>query len=154
MIQMGAIVAVLIGLAIAVSGFLVMRNPMRLSMLAPREEGYYQRAFFDASPRNSARAFGMMICLFGGAIATEGLASIFKTRYLQAAASGLWSLMGLTFVFLWCFGIAHAIWNATKGKPLDGLSGFEREKRALNWGPSRFFPRLRLKCKRKLFCSP
>jgi hypothetical protein len=40
---MGGIVALPIGLPLAIFGFLVMRNPMTLSLLAPREQGYCQR---------------------------------------------------------------------------------------------------------------
>lgn len=137
---MGGIVAALVGFPVAVFGFLVMRNPMRLSIFAPRERGYYQRAFFDASSRNSARVFGMMICQFGGGIATEGLASISRTRYLQAAASGLWTLMGLTFVCLWCYGVGHAIWSLVRGKPIGWSEWFRMRKTGIELGPIDVFP--------------
>lgn len=136
----GGIVAALIGLPVAVFGFLVMRNPMRLSILSPWEQGYFQRAFFDASSRNSTRAFGMIISLFGGGIATEGLASIFKTRYIQAAASGLWTLMGLMFVCLWCFYVGFAIWNAVRGKPVGWSEWFRMRKTGIELGPIDVFP--------------
>ncbi len=93
---MGGIVGALVGLAIAIFGFLVMRNPMRLSILAPGELGYYQRMVLDKSSRNSLRAFGMLMCLFGAGVATAGLGAAFKAHALQAMSDGLWSLIGGT----------------------------------------------------------
>ena len=137
---MGGIVAALIGLSVAVFGFLVMRNPMRLSILAPGEEGYYQRALFDPCSRNIARAFGALICLFGGAITTAGLGSTFKARYLQTVSDGLWTLMGLMFVALWCFGVGLAIWNAIRGKPSGWSEWFQLRKNGIELGPIEVFP--------------
>jgi len=85
---MGGIVGIVIGVPIAVFGFLVMRNPMRLSILAPGEEGYYQRMVLNTSSRNSLRAFGMLICLFGSGISASASGATFKTRALHDISDG------------------------------------------------------------------
>ncbi len=138
--KMSGIVGALIGLSIVIFGFLMMRNPMRLSILAPGEDGYYQRAFFDAYSRNSARVCGMLICLFGAGIATAGLGATFKARILQAMSSGLWSLMGVMFLALWCFGVAFAVWQALRGKPLGWSDWFQMRKKGIELGPIDVFP--------------
>lgn len=137
---MGGMVAALIGLSVAVFGFLVIWNPMRLSILAPGEEGYYQRALFDPSSRNIARAFGALICLFGGGITTEGLGSTFRKGYLQAASHGLWTLMGLMFLALWCLGIGLAIRNAIRGKPSGWSDWFRMRRAGIELGPLNVLP--------------
>jgi len=137
---MGGIAGAAIGLPIAILGFLVMRNPMRLTIFAPGEVGYYQRAFFDAYSRNSARAFGMLISLFGGGIATAGLGGAFKARILQETSNSLFSLMGLLFLALWCLGIAYAIWRALRGKSLGWSEWFEMRKKSIELGPVEVFP--------------
>ena len=137
---MGGIVAAFIGLPIATFGFLAMRDPMWLSLLAPGEKGYYQRAFFDAYSRNAARALGMLICLFGAGITMQGLGSTFKTQALRSISNGLWSLMVLMFLALWCFGVAHAIWRAIRGKSIGWSEWFEMRKRGIELGPIDLFP--------------
>ena len=52
---MAAGVVAVIGLFIGVWGFLVMRNPYRLSILAPSHRGYYQRLVLDTMQRNLLR---------------------------------------------------------------------------------------------------
>ena len=91
---MGGIVGTFIAVPVAIFGFLVMRNPIRLSILAPREEGYYQRMVLDASSRNFLGAFGMLVCLFGSSIAASALAATFKTRILQHISKGAVGLDG------------------------------------------------------------
>ena len=139
-IRMGGIAGAIVGLPIAIFGFLVMRNPMRLAIFAPGEEGYYQRAFLDAYSRNSARTFGLFISLFGGGIATAGLGAAFKARALQTMSNILLSLMGLTFLALWCFGVAFAIWRALHGKSLGWSDWFQMRKKGIELGPIDVFP--------------
>jgi hypothetical protein len=57
---MGGFVGVLVGLSLAVFGFMVMRNPMRLALLSPGAGGYYQRMVLDTTMRNQ-------LCVLGGA---------------------------------------------------------------------------------------
>lgn len=137
---MGGIVAAFIGLPVAVFGFLVMRNPMRLSILAAGEDGYYQRALFDPLSRNIARAFGALICLFGCGITAAGLGSIFRSGHVQAISDGLWTLMGLMFVALWCFGGGLAIWNALRSRPAGWSDWFRMRRTGIELGPINVFP--------------
>jgi hypothetical protein len=46
------------GLAVAAGGFLAMRNPMLFAMLAPGEEGHYQRMVLDPFRRFGLRMLG------------------------------------------------------------------------------------------------
>jgi hypothetical protein len=137
---MGGIVGALVGLAIAIFGFLVMRNPMRLSILAPGELGYYQRMVLDKSSRNSLRAFGMLMCLLGAGVATAGLGAAFKAHALQAMSDGLWSLLGVLFLALWCIGIAVAVWQALRKKSFGWSEWFQSRRRAIELGPIEVFP--------------
>jgi len=137
---MGGIVGAFLGLPIAIFGFLVMRNPMRLSILAPGEKGYYQRAFFDASSRNSVRGLGMLICLFGASIATDGLGATFNAHPLHAVSKALTALMGLTFLVLWCLGVGFAIWRALRGKSLGWSDWFQLRRKGMELGEIDVFP--------------
>jgi hypothetical protein len=134
------LVAMLAGLVIAIFGFLVMRNPMRLSIFAPTEEGYYQRMVLDASPRNTFRVLGMLICMFGAGIATAVLGGAFKVRALQAMSKGLWASMGLLFLAYWCFGIALTIWQALRGKSVGWSDWRQSRRRAIELGAIDVFP--------------
>lgn len=62
---MGGIVGVLIGLPVATFGFLVMRNPMKLTLLAPWQEGYYQRMVLDTAMRIQLRILGLGVFIRG-----------------------------------------------------------------------------------------
>jgi len=137
---LGVLIAIVVGLLITVFGFLVMRNPMRLSIFAAGEEGYYQRMVLDASPRNSFRVLGMLICLFGASIATAVLGAAFKVRTLQAMSKGLWASMGLLFLAYWCFGIALSIWQALRGKSVGWTDWLQSRRRAIELGPLDVFP--------------
>jgi hypothetical protein len=66
---MGGIVGVLIGLSVATFGFLVMRNPMKLTLLSPWQEGYYQRMVLDTTMCIQLRMLGVLVCLFGDSLA-------------------------------------------------------------------------------------
>ena len=137
---MAGIVGAVVGLSIAIFGFLVMRNPMRLSIFAPGEGGYYQRMVLDTSRRNSLRSLGALICLFGASIAAAGLGAAFKAPALQAMSNGLWALMGLSFLALWCFGIGAAIWQALRGKSSAWSDWFQSRRRAIELGTVDVFP--------------
>jgi hypothetical protein len=137
---MGGIVGAILGLPIAIFGFLAMRDPMRLSIFAPGEEGYYQRMVLDKPSRNSLRALGMLICLFGAGIATAGLGAAFKVRSLEAVSTSLWSLLGLLFLAFWCFGVVLAIWQAFRKKSFGWSDWFQLRGRALELGPIDVFP--------------
>jgi hypothetical protein len=114
---MGGFVGVLVGLPLAVFGFIVMRNPMRLALLslfAPGAEGYYQRMILDTTMRNQLRVLGVLTCLFGSSILTASLAGMLRTRFLAAISEGLWVLMGLIFWIAFCSGLVIFIWQLFK----------------------------------------
>lgn len=116
---MGGVVGVLIGLPIATFGFLVMRNPMRLALLSPEREGYYQHMVLDTASRIQLRVLGILVCLFGAGILTALLGSALKASSLSAISEGLWVLMGLIFFAAWCGGVILAIRQLFRGKLFD-----------------------------------
>jgi hypothetical protein len=89
---MGAAAGLLIGLSVGTFGFLVMRNPMRLTLLS-WQKGYYQRMVLTAS-----------------------LGSALKASSLAAVSEGLWVLMGLIFFAAWGVGLVLAIRQLIKGE--------------------------------------
>jgi hypothetical protein len=111
---MGGFVGVLVGLPLAVFGFIVMRNPMRLAVFSPGAEGYYQRMVLDTSMRNQLRVLGVLMCLFGSSILTASLGGMLKTHFLAAISEGLWVLTGLIFWIAWCSGLVIFIWQLFK----------------------------------------
>jgi hypothetical protein len=111
---MGRFVGVLVGLPLAVFGFIVMRNPMRLSVFSPGAEGYYQRMALDTSMRNQLRVLGVLMCLFGSSILTASLGGMLKTHFLASISEGLWVLMVLIFWIAWCSGLVIFIWQLFK----------------------------------------
>ena len=114
---MGGFVGVLVGLPLAVFGFIVMRNPMRLALLSPLSpgvEGYYQRMVLDTSMRNQLRVLGVLVCLFGSSILTASLGAMLKAHFLAAISEGLWILMWLIFCVAWCSGLVIFIWRLFK----------------------------------------
>ncbi len=116
---MGGLVGVLAGLPLAVFGFMVMRNPIRLALLSPLSpgaEGYYQRMVLDTTMRNQLRVLGVLMCLFGSGILTASLGAMLKARVLAAISEGLWVLMGLIFYAAWCSGLVLFIWQLFKRK--------------------------------------
>jgi len=111
---MGGVVGVLVGLPLAAFGFIVMRNPMRLALLSPRAEGYYQRMVLDTPTRNQLRVLGMLVCLLGAGILTASLSAILRARFLAAVSEGLWVLMGLIFCAASCLGLVLVVWQLFK----------------------------------------
>jgi hypothetical protein len=83
-ILMGSAIGTIIGLALGAFGFVVMRNPMKLCLLAPGQEGYYQRAVLDRWQRVSLRLLGVLVSLFGMVIMSAALGGWLKVRSLQA----------------------------------------------------------------------
>lgn len=114
---MGGFVGVLVGLPLAVFGFIVMRNPMRLALLSPFSPGtvgYYQRMVLDTSMRNQLRVLGALMCLFGASILTASLGGMFKAHFVAAISEALWVLMGLIFCVAWCSGLLIFVWQLCK----------------------------------------
>jgi hypothetical protein len=116
---MGGVIGVLVGLPIVTFGFLVMRNPMRLALLSPWQEGYYQRMVLDTTMRIQLRVLGVLVCLFGASILTALLGSALKASLLSAVSEGLWVLMGLIFFSAWGIGLILAIRQLFRGELFD-----------------------------------
>ena len=95
---MGGLIGAVIGIALVGFSFLVMRNPVKLVLLAPGEEGYYQRLVLDRSSRVGLRGLGMGVSLFGSVILTAALGAFSGLQFLKVVSDGLLTLM--TFLFL------------------------------------------------------
>jgi hypothetical protein len=146
---MGGFVGVLVGLPLAVFGFIVMRNPMRLALLSPLSpgaEGYYQRMVLDTSMRNQLRVLGVLVCLFGSGILTASLGAMFKVRFLAAISDGLWVLMGLIFCVAWCSGLVLFIWQLFKRQVPNW---FAMRRAGVELGPIEMVPSVTPKMQRE-----
>ena len=116
---MAIVIGVLVGLPLATFGFLVMRNPMRLALLSPGQEGYYQRMVLDYMHRNQLRVLGVLVCLLGAGILTDFLGSGLKASLLSTVSEGLWVLMGCIFFVAFGFGLILALRQLVKGELFD-----------------------------------
>jgi len=133
----GAIFGVVIGLAVGVCGFVVMQDPMKLSMLAPGEAGYYQRLVLDRWSRISQRLFGLLICLFGSVILSAAAGSLPGLSLLKTLSNGLMVEMGMLFAGLWVFGVVLFIVQAIRGHALDWL---KLRQKGIELGPIAVYP--------------
>src|ERR1039457_2256466 len=147
---MGGVIGVLVGLPIVTFGFLVMRNPMRLALLSPWQEGYYQRMVLDTTMRIQLRVLGVLVCLFGASILTALLGSALKASLLSAVSEGLWVLMGLIFFSAWGIGLILAIRQLFRGELFDW---WRMLKVSTELGPIDVFPPVtpRMQKEAKLF---
>src|SRR5260221_14744853 len=116
---MGGVIGVLVGLLLATFGFLVMRNPMQLALLSPRQKGYYQRMVLDTAMRIQLRVLGVLVCLFGASIFADSLGSVLKASLLRAVSEGLWVLMVLIFFAPWGVGLILARRHMFRGELFD-----------------------------------
>jgi len=134
---MGVAIGTMLGLAIGVLGFIVMRDPMKLSLLAPGEEGYYQRMVLDRWPRISLRIMGVLGSLFGMVILSAALGAVPKLRVLKAVSNGLLVELGLLFCSVWLFGVLAAVAQAIRGNFSDW---FWKRRQAIVLGPIAVYP--------------
>jgi hypothetical protein len=146
--DLGAVLGALVGLALTTFGFLVMRNPMRVCLLAPGAEGYYQRLVLDTTSRNQLRVLGVLVCLFGASILTAALGTLFKAHALDSISTGLWVLMGCLFLAVWGVGVVLAARSFLKGEGLDWL---EKWKTGAVLGPIDVFPAITPKMQQESF---
>jgi len=113
---MGGLIGAVIGAILATFGFLVMRNPMRLAMLAPGARGYYQRMVLDTSSRNQLRILGVLVCTFGLCIGTAASGGLLKSRVLQSISDGFLALLWLVFISAWVAGLILVIVQLVRGR--------------------------------------
>jgi hypothetical protein len=116
---MGSAIGAIIGLALGVLGFMVMRDPMRLSVLSPGEQGYYQRLVFDRWPRISLRIVGVLGSLLGMVIFSAALGALLRVRALSVVSDGLLVEMGILFLGAWVAGVVLFTVKAFRGQALD-----------------------------------
>lgn len=143
---MGGVIGILIGLPLTVFGFVIMRNPMRLALLAPWSEGYYQRMVLDTLRRNQLRVLGILLCLFGGTISTASLGALLKARFFNAISDGLLVLMGLIFFAAFAFGLILTAVQLFRGQLFDW---FREWKVSVQLGPIDVFPFVTPKMRRE-----
>src|SRR5580658_10402797 len=115
---MGSAIGAIIGLALGVLGFMVMRDPMRLSVLSPGEQGYYQRLVFDRWPRISLRIVGVLGSLLGMVIFSAALGALLRVRALSVVSDGLLVEMGILFLGAWVAGVVLFTVKAFRGQAL------------------------------------
>ena len=115
---MGGLIGAVIGAILATFGFLVMLNPMRLAMLAPRARGYYQRMVLDTSSRNQLRILGVLVCTFGLCIGTTASGRLLNSRVLQSISDGFLVLLWLVFISAWVAGLILVIVQLVRGRGL------------------------------------
>lgn len=113
---MGGAIGAVIGAILATFGFLVMRNPMRLSMLAPGARGYYQRMVLDTLSRNQLRILGVLVCTIGLCIGTAASGSLLKSRILQSISDDFLVLLWLVFICAWVAGLIFMIVQPVRGR--------------------------------------
>jgi hypothetical protein len=126
-----------VGLAIGVFGFLVMRDPMKLSLLAPGQEGYYQRAVLDRWQRISLRILGVLVSLFGMVILSAALSWSLNIQAFNNISNGFLAELGLLFIFAWAIGLVVAIVQAIRGRLFDW---FRYWKQGILLGPINVYP--------------
>jgi len=68
---MGGFIGAVIGAILAAFGFLVMRNPMRLAVLASGARVYHQRMVLDTTATPSSSSVLCRICRFLRVVASE-----------------------------------------------------------------------------------
>ena len=134
---MRGIVIGIIGLAVGVLGFVVMRDPMKLSLLAPGQEGYYQRAVLDRWQRISLRILGVLVSLFGMVILSAALSSSLKIHALNNVSNGFLAELGLLFILAWVIGLVVTIVQAIRGQLFDW---FRSWRRGILLGPIDVYP--------------
>jgi hypothetical protein len=113
---MGGFMGTLSGAILATFGFLVMRDPMRLSKFAPGARGYYQRMVLETSSRNQLRILGVLVCIFGLCIGTAGSGGLLKSRALQSISGGFLVLLWLVFISACVAGLILQVIQLVRGR--------------------------------------
>ena len=134
---MGGAIGTVAGLALGTLGFMVMRDPMKLSYLAPGHEGYYQRAVLDRWQRISLRLLGVLVSLFGLVIFSAALGSWINVRSLSALSEGFLAELWLVFTTAWVLGLILTIVQAIRGQLFDW---FRMWKQGILLGPIDVYP--------------
>jgi hypothetical protein len=137
---MGGLIVSILGLTLGCCGFLVMRNPMRLALMDPNGEGYYQRIVLDRWKRIQMRIFGALISLFGLVIFTAALGGLLKLRFLRGTSNGLLALLWLVFIGAWGFGLVSIVIQLIRKGSIGWMEWFETWRRGVQLGPIAVYP--------------
>ena len=128
--------ALLIGFGLTACGFLVMRNPILLALLAPRSKGYYQRMVLDRFQRNQLRMVGMTGSFFGLVILTGVLSNLLKFKILDAVSEGMLALLWVSFIGAFALGIVYLIVQLVRGRGREVfLDSFRMWRQGAELGP-------------------
>jgi|SRR5882724_3775393 len=138
--KMGGLIGVIVGLAVGGFGFLAMRNPMRLALLAPWALGYYQRLVLDRWQRIPMRILGAIVSLFGLVVLTAALGGLLKVHLLDGASNGLLALMWLLFIGTCGLGLVYAVIQLIRRRSTGWGDWFEMWKRGVALGPIAVYP--------------
>ena len=134
----GALIFI-IGSGIAVSGFLVMRNPMRLTLLAQSAEGYFQRMILDRLQRNQLRMVGMIISFFGLVILSMPLHGL-RFKIFDTLSEGFLVLLWFSFISTFTFGVINAAVQLVRGRGEELFDGFRMWRQGIELGPIAVYP--------------
>lgn len=134
---MAGLIAGVIGSAVALFGFVAMRDPMRFALLTPGQKGYYQRLVLDRYQRVQLRMLGVLLCLFGLVIATAALSGLPQLKIFESVSTALLVLLWLVFCGAWVFGLFYSIVLLIRGEFLKWLRLW-RESAQL--GPLNVYP--------------
>lgn len=137
-------------LGFAAFGLLVMRDPMRLSILGPGAEGYYQRLVLDARQRRQLRMLGMVMSFFGLMILTAALQSRLKVRILANMSDGFLTLLWLSFLAAFGFGLLDMAVRLTRGEGTSAVfDSWRIRKQGIELGPITVEPAITPKMRRE-----
>lgn len=146
---MGGLLGAVVGAILATFGFLVMRNPMRLALLAPGARGYYQRMVLDTSPRNQLRILGVLVSTFGLCVGTGTSAGLLESRVLQSISDGFLILMWALFISSWVAGLILAVVQLVRGRGLGDW--FKIWRTSAELGEINVYPQVTPKMQREAF---
>jgi hypothetical protein len=138
------------GGGLAVFGLLIMRDPMRLSILGAGAAGYYQRMVLDTRHRRQLRMLGMVMSFFGLMILTAALQSRLKVRVLNNMSDGFLALLWLSFLAAFGFGLVDMVVRLTRGEGTRAVfDSWRIWKQGIELGPINVAPAITPKMRKE-----
>jgi hypothetical protein len=126
----------LVSSGIAAFGVLVMRNPMRLALLAPGAQGFYQRMVLDRVQRQQLRMLGMIMPFFGLVILTNILGGLLRIKVLHTVSDGMLALLWVSFIAAFGFGVIYSVVLLVRGRGKEVFLGSLRMwRQGIELGP-------------------
>jgi uncharacterized membrane protein (DUF485 family) len=107
---------------------------MRLALLSPWAEGYYQRMVLDRWQRIPMRLLGALISLFGFVILTAALGGLLRVPVISGASTGLLVLLWLVFIGAWVFGLVFVVVRLAQRRSLGWMDWIDAWKRGTQLG--------------------